>query len=466
MPRRKTTEVEVLPADEKPKSRKKAVTAKHTVTYEAPEIVDVPIDEDEEIILEGDLDDEIEEKPKRRPQKNERDELRKKLAQSNVTPASQLKLSIEKYLHSDTEGGGTWAEAEHCTKYACTEAHITGEDYLEVARKWGTGTYRFTLRMNNKIVTAWDKRISAGAAASTSVMQNAIPGDPTSPQVVVQMPNNPQQPAPPADPLVQLRNAFKIVKEFKADLGLDVSQQSQPTPLPLDPKIAALQLFAESPDVMERVGAGIAKIAMGNRGGHHESTWTDVAMEAIKSGQASEIVAAILREIMAPFRNVLGGNNGQETMAATQAQNPPQVQIGQRANDAGMANAGAQGQSAISQGNQDAGVAGSAASPEEQILTPLLAFVVQQCANQTQPEIVANSVNNFLNQVAEQAPLQYPAVLAQVDLFGEMGTDAALEFVKQYPNGEQVAAMSHAKEWTEKLQKLIRESKEGESDET
>jgi hypothetical protein len=40
-----------------------------------------------------------------------------------------------------------------------------------------------------------------------------------------------------------------------------------------------------------------------------------------------------------------------------------------------------------------------------------------------------------------------------------MTIDDALEFVKTQPGGEEVAALPHARAWTEEVQRLIKESR-------
>src|SRR5262249_23820832 len=81
------------------------------------------------------------------------------------------------------------------------------------------------------------------------------------------------------------------------------------------PKVAALQMIAENPDVMEKIGKGIASTVLGAKGGGDSDPWADVAMEAIKSGQAAQIAATIIREIMAPFRNMRGEESAQTFQA-------------------------------------------------------------------------------------------------------------------------------------------------------
>lgn len=456
-PKKQPTEIEVLPPEDNQPPQK---VIKHKTEW--VEVVEEPTTDD---AVDFSDDAEVEARPRRKT-KNEREELRKKLAQSGATPGSQLKLTIERYLHSDVVdgSGGMFAETEHCTKYVCSESHVTGEDYIDVARRFGPGLYRFTLRLQNKIVTAWDKRISA--TPQTPVVQHVDSNDPTSPQVIVQ--GDGQQTVMPSikDIMKVQREALKeqleMAKLMREAYGFapEQPQQQQTT----DPKIAALQLIAENPDVMEKIGSGIAKTVLGSKGGDDSDPWAEVAKEAIRSGQASEIVASLIREIMAPFRNMWGNqNNGQAQMAQAPLQNQPTeqaaqvplLQTQQQGVEGNQQNAPTgRGSTELPQGVQN----------QAQTITPAeqaLAVVIANCAQKTPPQIVADQLLKHADLLNEQAPIY--SIDGYLDMFAIMPVDDALEFVKTQPGGEQVASLPHAKEWTAELQRLIQEAgQEGE----
>jgi len=284
--------VEILPPEPEPEDnqppQQNVVEIKHKTEWSEMRPVDAPADEaiyEEEIF-----------EPKRR-RNSERDELRKKLAKAEVTPGSMLKLTIEKYRHSEAvdSQGGSFAEREHCTKYVCAEEHITSEDYLDVARKFGAGLYRFTLRMKNQVVTAWDKRISAGP---TPIIQSTNPADPNSPQVIFQLPDgaNGHQPVAVIDPMDQMVKTAQAYQKLKKAFEPDVDPAAAPVAAPLDPKIAALQLIADNPDVMERIAKGISSTVLGQKHGDGDP-WAEVAMEAVKSGQAANMLRSAIDAI-------------------------------------------------------------------------------------------------------------------------------------------------------------------------
>lgn len=458
MPRRKIIEPEILPPedDQHTHGRKKMVEAEHTIRYSAPVPVTVEESPDEELNIDDDI---VEEKPRRKP-KNERDELRKKLAQNNVTPASQLKLSVERYLHSDSAEGGTWAEAEFLTKYACTEAHITNEDYLDVARKWGAGTYRFTLRMKNIIVTAWDKRLGV----ITHTIQNAIPGDPNSPPVILQ--GDGQQ---PIGQVMAMKDIMKAQKEaFKEQLEMAklLREAYGLTPdLPAtaavitDPKIAALQLIAENPDVMEKIGSGIAKTVLGSKVEGDSDPWAEVAKEAIKSGQAAEIVSALVREFMAPFRNLWGNNNGQAQMAQAPLQNQqteqaqvPLIQGQQEGADSHQQNApGGFGSTELPQGVQN-----QPQTRPEDPYTQMMTNIITTLAANGSVEDAVKRVNGFL--------LFNPAYAQVINDQFSPNSEQLLGAIATIPGCAQIAQAPHAKQWIEQFQSKFFVEGEGEEE--
>lgn len=421
------------PEIEKEEQQPQVVEVKHKTEWSELRPVDeAPAEQD--TLFE---DEEITEAKPRRKFSSERDELKKKLAKAAITPGSQLKLTIEKYLHSDAVDGqgGMFAETEHCTKYVCAEAHITSEDYLDVARRFGPGLYRFTLRLKNLIVTAWDKRISAGTISP--IIGHANPADPNSPQVIVNMPEGAQQPVGIIDPMRQMRELAKTYKEMKSAFEPEGMQAAPAAAAPTDPKIAALQLIADNPDVMERIGKGIASTVLGARSGDSDP-WADVAMEAIKTGQAAEIAATIIREIMSPFRS-LGGNNGQAPMAAPPPAPVPHPQNGRPP----MRPIPHAERPADSQVQEGMGQVQGAPQPQV-MLTPADALMLA-----------------LIDAMARNAPLKEAQNIINVAIYRNPELDESIDELLNHSVDEildmlttfhpQVAKIEHAKAWLETL---------------
>jgi hypothetical protein len=440
MPRRKPAEAEVLPPEEEPKkTRRQVVEAKHTVTYAAPEVVEVPIEEEIEedgaLYFEGEPQ---ERRPRRKTAKDERDDLRKKFRDAGVAPASQLKISIDKYQHSDSPGGGVWADTEHCTKYACTLEHILNEDYLGVAQKWGPGLYRITVRKENRIVDAWDKRVIGPSAP----LAPSAPGE-VAPAMYAQA-------IPPADPFKDAEKAFALVERMRKMFPEQQEAKSE-----IDPEVAALTLLAKNPAVMEKIGTGLAGLISGGKGGYEEPSWGAVAMELIKSGQAAEVARVTIQTIFGSIGGMVGGNNGQATMGAQALPNQTPGNMG-RMEAPALPQAGTEGATGVVSNV-------SPQSPADRALSEILNFTIQQCQARTDAAVVLDSISAH---IADEVPTLFQnTVWAQLDAVAEMEPDAVLAFVKTLPGGEAVANLEHAQPWLERLQKAIRDmpKEEGEA---
>lgn len=456
MPRRKSA-VEVLPSEEINQPMREV---KHKTEWVELRPVEEGAEDGERELFDDDV---IEEKPKRRVN-SERDELRKKLAKSNITPGSQLKLTIERYTHSDVvdSQGGMFAETEHCNKYVCAESHITSEDYLDVARKFGPGLYRFTLRMKNQIVTAWDKRISGGAA--TPVVQHVNPNDPTSPQFIVQMPEGAQQPVSVVDPLKQMREAAKFYKEMKQTFEPEGMQQQQQ---PKSEEEVLTTAILNRPEVVDNLVGSVMKRIGGSSGKDDEPWYADVVRDAVKSGQLVQVVQVAIDRIFNGVGNLFPGRqnqNGQAQMAETQF--PQGQQAGGPIPDPTTRpqalESNQQGSEATTEFSSQSEVPNQAGhqqiTPEDQTL----AIVLNNCSRKVPPQITADQVLKYADLLNDQAP-QY-SIDGYLEMFAKMPIETALDFVKTQPNGEQIANLEWAKDYTEQLQKLIRESlQEGEA---
>lgn len=449
MPRRKSA-VEVLPPEEINQPMREV---KHKTEWVELRPVEEGAEDGERELFDDDV---IEEKPKRRVN-SERDELRKKLAKSNITPGSQLKLTIERYTHSDVvdSQGGMFAETEHCNKYVCAESHITSEDYLDVARKFGPGLYRFTLRMKNQIVTAWDKRISGGAA--TPVVQHVNPNDPTSPQFIVQMPEGAQQPVSVVDPLKQMREAAKFYKEMKQTFEPEGMQQQQQ---PKSEEEVLTTAILNRPEVVDNLVGSVMKRIGGSSGKDDEPWYADVVRDAVKSGQLVQVVQVAIDRIFNGVGNLFPGRqnqNGQAQMAETPSQVGQETQIPGTETITQSGESGEPGDvQRLGTGQPDMGV--QPKTPEEQTL----AIVLNNCSRKVPPSITADQVLKYADLLNDQAP--WASIDKWLELFVDMPADAALDFVKTQPNGEQIANLEWARDYTEQLQKLIRESlQEGEA---
>jgi hypothetical protein len=462
MARKQSPEVEILPPEDQPKrTRKKLVEAKHTITYEAPVPVEVEdadnLDDGSVMEFDGEIPEEAARKRKRKTAKNERDDLRREMDKYGVAATSSLRLSIEKYRHSDGIDSGTLAEKEFCTKYGCAKDHILNDDYMDVARRFGPGRYWFTLRLDNKIVRMWERQISA-AIASSPIVQHAIPGDPTSPQVIVQMPENGQSQAVPFDPVKQMREqaaAFKLQMEnFKLmrEAFGDPVQPQQPAALSDELSLAAVLL--KDPANAKRM----AQKLLGDEGEQ------SLMASLVENGPAIIKAAGdVIRTIIADFAQMRSNGNGQQY---------PQETI-QPANSPATANARHltinPDQSAIAAEAAGNGAnAEPAIAPERQVLMVLfgesrfsstaeyaLNLLIEGCANRTPPQVVAERLLDVADTLTEQAP-QF-GISGYLPLLTAVDAKTALEWLAQNTqNGNAVIRLEHAEQWTSELQAIIK----------
>jgi hypothetical protein len=463
MPRAKSrknaaVEPELLPPEDNQPSQK---VIKHKTEW--VEVVEEAPDEDTDF-----EDDETEDRPRRKT-KNAREELRKKLRAQGVSPSTNLRLYIEKYLHSDSNAGGSYAETEFCTKYETTEEHILNKDYVDVARRWGAGKYRITVRMQNKIVDAFDQRISA--APSGPVIQHVNPNDPNSPTVIYQTANGDGQaqqvPMSIKDIMKTQREALKeqleMAKLMREAYGFAPEQHQEPKS---EEEIIAGAIIKQ-PAVIESVVESIIKRA-GVKGGSDSSDepwWAGVLKDSITTGQLAPTVQGIVKAL---FPNGLfgglfsgGQQNGQAPMATPQVQNQPiqqeqvpllQTQQQGNVGDTQGASEGS-GPTELSEGVQNQA---QQITPEQHALSRL----IQNCQRDVPVQVAFQQLVNYADAINEQAP-EY-SIDGYIDLLGSMETEQAIEFVKTIPGGEQIASLPHAKEWTAELQRLIKESQEGE----
>lgn len=424
-----------------PPPKTKTVNARHKIEYNAP--VTVPADEiteEEEMILEEvETAEETERKQKRKTARDEREEIRREMESLGVVAAGDLKLMIEKYKHSESAESGTMADKIYCTKYAVTRDHVMNNDYLDVTARWGAGRYWFTLRHKNKIVRQWEREITAPASNGHAIQQN--PNDPTSPHVIVQMPES-SQAMIPADPFREAERAMGFLKKYQEVLGIAPGAQQQPQRS--EDEILAGALLKQ-PEMVENVVGGLVK-RFGKAGGDDEPSWTSVAMRAIETGQAQSIIQTIIREFVAPFKNMWSQPNGTQPQAQGMAEQP-------QANQTTMQNM----PPSEARPEMEAQAQGASDQQQPSAEDQALFIVIDHCARRLPPQVACARVLAFAEALNLDAPEH--SIDGYLIMFEDMPTDRVIDFVKTLQNGEQIAALPHARQWTAELQRLIKKAR-------
>jgi hypothetical protein len=456
--RKNTAEAELLPLEENSQSLQQVREVKHKTEWVELHPVEEASDGDTETDFE---DEDIEDRPRRKT-KNARDELRKKLRAQGVSPSTNLRLYIEKYLHSDSNTGGSYAETEFCTKYETTEEHILNKDYIDVARRWGAGKYRITVRMQNKIVDAFDQRISA--APSGQVIQNVNPNDPNSPQVIFQSNGDGQQIMPSLkDAWKAQREALKeqleMAKLMREAYGLTPDMPTA-TQQSTDPEVLLLQNLANNDKFMEKVNSGLLSKLFGKGAVEDDPSWSAVGMEAVKSGQLAGAIDAAFKGIAGLVNMILPRRDnsgqtpmGQAPMAQSQGFENPAQQNGQT--DQLRQSLPAQSQS---QGASSVVETGSNVAPQQQSMTPIDALVygLIGAMERQAPIIEAQNIINI-------AIVRNPDLGDSVDEILNLNIDQILALLTTYY--PKVSEMPHAREWLESLiGSLTANNQEGEDE--
>lgn len=215
----------------------------------------------------------------------------------------------------------------------------------------------------------------------------------------------------------------------------------------LDPEVAAFTLIAKNPDVMGRISDNMARSILGDKAVSNDGPWALLG-DIVRSGQAPEIIGAIVRELVAPIRSAIAGappQNGAQHPMPPQA---PPAFPGQPPAPGPEAPAGMDPAQAQAQAR---GPADPQQLPEDHALQLLMVF----CTRKTPPQMAASRLLGYADYLNANAP-QY-SLDDYLDAFITMTPEAALEIVKTQPGGEAVAALPHARDWTEALQVIIKQ---------
>jgi hypothetical protein len=403
-------------------------------------------------------------KRRRKTAKDERDDFRRELDKLGVAAVSRLKLSIDKYRHSDSDDSGTLAEKDYCAKYPVTKDHIINDDYMDVARRYGAGRYWFTLRMDNKIVRQWERQVNPAVTPSGPVIQSVNPSDPNSPQVIVQSNGDgqqqPYQPLSMKDMMKAQRESLKEEMEFRRLLmesygilpNQQVSQESR------SEEEILTSAILKQPEVIENVVGSVMKRFGSKSGSGDDEPWyADIVRNAVKSGQAAQIVQVAIDRVFNGFGNLFPGrqNNGTPQMEPQTVSPMPNQRTGEsQAPQAALpANAEGQGNAMVQEGMGSVQGIQAQGDPYTQMLTS----VITTLANNGPVEDAIKRLDGFL--------LLYPAYNETIDNQFSQPADDLLGAISTIPGCEEIAKAEHAKTWIENFQKtFFAESQEGEEE--
>ena len=490
--------------------KKRTVNAKHKIEFEAPTLVDAESlapEEGEQEIEDGmlDFEDEEIEQPRRPPSVKQR--LRSKFEQKGIGGTDQITVRFDRLPSFEQNGmAGVKADKTFCGVITTTEKFFDNDEYLiRIQQSYGPGDYWITVRYKNSIISQWRESVG-GFTATMAAQADGQPG----PQTIIYQ-NTPGQPAQQvrqADPLAELRRAFQIVKEFKADLGIGGPQVTAAPAPPTDPDVVLLQSLASNDGFMNKIQNGAIRKILGDKAADDDPSYASVAMEMVKTGQADTAIRAfgdILLRIVDRIVPQWGVMNGQAPIAATQVQDQSQPDGGQVVPLSSVQVGSPTQPGALPQGDGrsagrqvDARHPAPNASPSQttpaqgapgqpptlmQIIQRLpighalqiviqgqapaqdiaLAKVIDGCARKASPEGIIDWVFQFADEINAQLPDH--SIDGAIELFTTATVDQIIAFVGALPGGDQVVALPHAREWTTELQRVIAESQPEEGDE-
>ena len=455
MSSKKKSQVETLPPEmETKQTRRQVVEAKHTVTYLAPEIVEIPIEQDEEETPEGEA---VEAEQVQRPP-SFRTKIRERFKARGIGVDETLMLRIDRLPFFEQNGlAGVRSDKEFCGVLPCKENFFDGDEYLiEIQRRYGPGDYQLTVRHKNFIVSSWREHIGGFSAPIT--VASSEPGQP--PTMIYTQPMGQAPPSPQRSIKEELRDMAEMIKLVDNIRG--PREETQTSPARTEDEVLATAILKQ-PDVIENVVGSVIKRFGRNGGGDDDPSPWAVAMKLVESGQASQIVKAFLDSFWNGINNFRGNQNGH---AQTQAQGMAQHQTPQPTQLPHMPPSEARPEMAAP--SQQAAEQQQQMSPEQEAL----ALVLDHCQRQAPPRITLaeltqreQTLQGLINQHAMQTgQILTNQITLYLDLFNDMTTDEVIEIVKSLPGGAEVVALPHAREWTEQLQKLIQESNGGDEE--
>lgn len=298
--------------------------------------------------------------------------------------------------------------------------------FLIVMRKNGQHVKNGTLPVFSCEPLPIDERIPSGAEQAPQPV--VVPAAAPYPVQVIE-----QQPLP--SPKEQLREALELVKMVQGISG--TSANPAPAAAPMDPELAVLQVLAKDETFANKLSKGLLSKFFGDVK-EEPDPWADVAKEALRSGQAGELLKVAISSIGETIRGFFPQqpNNAPAAAAQPPAQQPMPT----------------------------------AAPPEQlqqqQPVTPedhLLSLVLEKCYRKVPPKAARDQIIKFADDTNYTDPAN--SVDWYIDAFAAMPTDDALAFVNSYvPGSEQVTTMPHAKAWIAELQQLLIPTDEGEDD--
>lgn len=203
-------------------------------------------------------------------------------------------------------------------------------------------------------------------------------------------------------------------------------QQANPPAQASDPEAAFLSILARDTDVVDRLAKGTLGKLLGESP-RDENPWADVVMEAIKTGQAANLLQTAINSIFNGLRSMtpqpqpvvvppVASTTEPESLPPAAAPSPAAAPV----------------------------------SPEDRVL----AIAIHHCLARIPVQVAATRILAIADQINEQAP-EY-SVDGYLRLFVTMTPLQAIEFAATAsPEGARLREVEHATAWVTELQQAI-----------
>ncbi|OQB32231.1 MAG: hypothetical protein BWY07_01990 [Candidatus Hydrogenedentes bacterium ADurb.Bin170] len=338
------------------------------------------------------------------------------------------------------------------------------EDYeLEIQQRWARAntinTFLVVIKKNGKYVRGGTlpvfhcepyQPIEGQAADSSS---QAAPA--AAPPVYV-FPDSPAPaPAPAPAPISNLKALREFVESQRllaeAIPGFAIGRQQQQPQAQEEPELLLLKTLAKDDDAMARIRkSAISKLlGDGAASAGDRDQWAEVAMEVVKSGQASDIIS---KAIEAFFRGIRPGQAPAPFPAQSQAPAPAPFPSQSQAPAP-----------AIAQSQAPAPAPGRSYLPANLDSLPLehqaLWLALDHCARRIPPAVACQRLLMSANEINENYPAQ--SIDEYLAIFANMDTEIALNYASSLgDDAAQIIAMEHAAAYTAELQQRLRQKME------
>lgn len=249
----------------------------------------------------------------------------------------------------------------------------------------------------------------------------------------------------PSDPLEEMEKEAVRFQRLQSMFGRKEANPAQVSTPQRSEEEILLSAVARNPDVVEKITGGVFRKLLGESA-HDETTWQDVAMKFIDSGQAGPLIQVAGNVLQTVAGNILGMLTPKQPQAPTpqhpdQGQQSPTVQPPQ-ATQPVITETAQQSQQALPANNQQTQAAQMEQGPIQMAPVDALIYSLIQLAEKQAPVSEAVTLINV-------SVVRNPELGDSVDEILNLSVDQTLALLTAYH--PPVAGMAHARGWLTSL---------------